>query len=167
MQIEVTLQTYKALTQLMQSETDTLEDVIARNICINTSKNLAAKLRIKASMKPETIGTAGFWLFDQWYPCKTAIEVMVRSFQLFMELDDNFMEVLAGKVGGRKRPYIARSPEELYSDDPDLQQNATVKLCDGWYVGTNENNKTKVRLLKAACEVLGIEFDKDFKIRLK
>lgn len=167
MQIEVTLQTYKALTQLMQSETDTLEDVIARRIRITTLKNPTAKSKAKASITPETIGTTGFWLFDQWYPCKTAEEVMIRSFQLFIELDDVFMEVLSGKVGGRKRPYIARSPEELYLDNPDLQRNATARLCEGWYIGKNENNKTKIRLLKAACEVLGIKFDADFKIRLK
>lgn len=61
---------------------------------------------------------------------------------------------------GRKRRYIARSPEELYPDREDLREMRET-LPDGWFVATNLNNVLKKTIIKLATEVAGLTFGKD------
>jgi predicted type IV restriction endonuclease len=61
---------------------------------------------------------------------------------------------------GRKRRYIARSPEELYPDREDLREMREA-LPDGWFVATNLNNVLKKTIIKLATEVAGLTFGKD------
>ena len=61
---------------------------------------------------------------------------------------------------GRKRRYIARSPEELYPDREDLRE-MRESLPDGWFVATNLNNVLKKTIIKLATEVAGLTFGKD------
>jgi predicted type IV restriction endonuclease len=61
---------------------------------------------------------------------------------------------------GRKRRYIARSPEELYPDREDLREMHET-LPDGWFVATNLNNVLKKTIIKLATKVAGLTFGKD------
>ena len=61
---------------------------------------------------------------------------------------------------GRKRRYIARTPEELYPDRDDLR-DMREPLPDGWLVATNLNNVLKKTIIKLATEVAGLTFGKD------
>lgn len=61
---------------------------------------------------------------------------------------------------GRKRRYIARSPEELYPDREDLREMRET-LPDGWLVATNLNNVLKKTIVRLATEVAGLTFGKD------
>jgi len=61
---------------------------------------------------------------------------------------------------GRKRRYIARSPEELYPDREDLREMRET-LPDGWLVATNLNNVLKKTIIRLATEVAGLTFGKD------
>ena len=61
---------------------------------------------------------------------------------------------------GRERNYIAQRVEDLYPKRPDLQSQHE-KLPGNWFVGTNINNQLKMRLVKAATEVAGLDFGKD------
>ena len=56
---------------------------------------------------------------------------------------------------GRKRQYIARTPEELYPDRPDLR-DYREELPGGWYVATNLNNVLKKSIIRLAAEVAGL-----------
>lgn len=61
---------------------------------------------------------------------------------------------------GRKRRYIARSPEELYPDREDLREMRET-LSDGWFVATNLNNVLKKTIIRLATEVADLKFGKD------
>ena len=61
---------------------------------------------------------------------------------------------------GRKRRYIARSPEEHYPDREDLREMRET-LPDGWFVATNLNHVLKKTIIKLATEVAGLTFGKD------
>jgi hypothetical protein len=61
---------------------------------------------------------------------------------------------------GRKRHYIARTPEELYPDRDDLRV-CRQPLPGGWFVATNINNILKRTIIKLAAEVAVLSFGKD------
>lgn len=61
---------------------------------------------------------------------------------------------------GRKRRYIARTPEELYPDREDLCE-MRESLPGGWLVATNLNNVLKKTIIRLAAEVAGLEYGKD------
>jgi hypothetical protein len=42
----------------------------------------------------------------------------------------------------------------------------TVEFVPGWYIGTNENNATKLKLLQLACRVIGLRFGRDVEMRI-
>lgn len=61
---------------------------------------------------------------------------------------------------GRKRRYIARTPEELFPDREDLR-DMHQPLPGGWVVNTNLNNVLKKTIIKLAAEVAGLTFGRD------
>lgn len=61
---------------------------------------------------------------------------------------------------GRKRRYLARTPEELYPDREDLRDMRET-LPGGWLVATNLNNVLKKTIIRLAAEVAGLKFGKD------
>lgn len=61
---------------------------------------------------------------------------------------------------GRKRRYIARTPEELYPDREDLREMRET-LPGGWMVATNLNNILKKSIIRLATETAGLSFGKD------
>ena len=61
---------------------------------------------------------------------------------------------------GRKRRYIAQTPEELYPDREDLR-DMRESLTGGWFVATNLNNVLKKTIIRLATEVAGLSFGKD------
>jgi len=58
---------------------------------------------------------------------------------------------------GRKRRYIARTPEQLYPDREDLR-DMRAELPGGWLVATNLNNVLKKTIIKLAAETAGLKF---------
>lgn len=66
---------------------------------------------------------------------------------------------------GRKRRYIARTPEDLYPDRPDLRDMRET-LLDGWLVATNLNNGLKKTIIRLATDVAGLSFGKDVVVDL-
>ena len=81
--------------------------------------------------------------------------------------DDSFLERCAQHpdAQGRKRRYIARTPDTLYPDRPDLRDYHDV-LPGGWVVSTNLNNVLKVTLIRLAADVAGMAFGEDIVVDL-
>jgi hypothetical protein len=88
---------------------------------------------------------------------KDAMVILLRE----LATDDpSFLERCAQHpdVRGRKRRYIARTPEELYPDRPDRPDLRECRdtLPGGWLVATNLNNVLKKTIIGAAAEVAGL-----------
>ena len=90
------------------------------------------------------------------------LEAMVIVLSELAKRDPTFLERCSQRpdARGRKRRYIARTPEELYADREDLYHNRD-DLPGGWLVATNLNNVLKMTIIKLAAEVAGLTFGKD------
>ena len=118
--------------------------------------------------KPAPLRQApGYRLFGQDFPARNAAETLTSVFRQLTELEPRFPERFAQAASrlGRTRAYVGGSPQAVYPGKPQLWA-ATVEFAPGWYLGTNENNATKLKLLRAACRVLGLRFGGDLQIRL-
>lgn len=93
---------------------------------------------------------------------RTAVDAMVCVLRELAKADPTFLQRCAEHPGvqGRKRRYIARTPEELYPDRPDLR-DFRESLPGGWLVATNLNNVLKKAILRIAAEVAGLQFGRD------
>ena len=76
--------------------------------------------------------------------------------------DPSFLERCANDpdAQGRKRHYIARTPEELYPGREDLR-DLYEKLPGGWLVGTNLSNQIKRRIIGVAAKIAGLQVGRD------
>ena len=96
------------------------------------------------------------------YSYHNAIDAMVIVLCELAKGDPTFLERCSQHpdAQGRKRHYIARTPEELYPDREDLRV-CRQPLPGGWFVATNINNILKRTIIKLAAEVAGLSFGKD------
>ena len=94
-----------------------------------------------------------------YHNAKDAMLIVLRE---LAKRDATFLEKCSQHpdVQGRKRRYIARTPEELYPDREDLR-DMRESLPGGWLVATNLNNVLKKTIIRLAAEVAGLSFGKD------
>jgi len=96
------------------------------------------------------------------YPYHNAKDAMVIVLRELARGDPTFLERCSQHpdAQGRKRRYIARTPEELYPDREDLR-DCREDLPGGWLVATNLNNILKKTIIKLAADVAGLSVGKD------
>ncbi|MCU0770256.1 MAG: hypothetical protein MUE94_00610 [Verrucomicrobia bacterium] len=94
-----------------------------------------------------------------YHNAKDAMVIVLRE---FAKADPTFLDRCSQHpdAQGRKRRYIARTPEELYPDREDLR-DMREQLPEGWLVATNLNNVLKKTIIRLATEVAGLSFGKD------
>lgn len=94
-----------------------------------------------------------------YHNAKDAMVIVLRE---LANSDPSFLERCSQHpdAQGRKRRYIARTPEELYPDRDDLRDMRDT-LPGGWLVATNLNNVLKKTIIRLAAEVAGLKFGKD------
>jgi hypothetical protein len=99
---------------------------------------------------------------DKSHAYHNAKDAMVIVLRELAKNDSSFLERCSQHpdAQGRKRRYIARSPQELYPDREDLREMRET-LPDGWFVATNLNNVLKKTIIRLATEVAGLKFGKD------
>ena len=90
---------------------------------------------------------------------------MINILSTLAQYDDHFYPNLAEKVRGRTRNHVARSPAEVYPGRPDLTCYVR-QIGPGWLIGSNIANREKVKILRSACEVVGLDFGRDIAINL-
>jgi hypothetical protein len=106
-----------------------------------------------------------YQLDGEKYFASDATEAMLNILNIFAQYDDNFFPKLATKVKGRTRNHIARSRSEVYPGRSDLERYVK-EIGSGWFIGCNIANREKEKILRAACEVMGIAFGRYLKIHL-
>jgi hypothetical protein len=99
-----------------------------------------------------------------YHNAKDAMIIVLRE---LAKTDATFLERCSQHpdAQGRKRRYIARTPEELYPDREDLR-DMRESLPGGWLVATNLNNVLKKTIIRLAAEVAGLSFGKDVIVEL-
>jgi hypothetical protein len=113
---------------------------------------------------PEEIG---FRLYGQWYSARNARDTLVKVFLKLNELDPTFLERFVSLPRhGRKRRYLAKNPNELYPDRPDLMQHHSIEFINGWWLGVNVSKNTIDKIIKMACDVAKIKYGAELTVNL-
>jgi predicted type IV restriction endonuclease len=110
----------------------------------------------------------GFTLKGQHYPARSAKGVLIKVLEVLSSNDPSFLERMAARPKhGRKRRFIARSPEELYPDRPDLARDYVHELSNGWWIGTNYGSRQiRTNILAMAAEVAGLRYGDELDVRI-
>lgn len=83
------------------------------------------------------------------------------------ERDPTFFERFAALPRhGRKRRYLARRPENLYPDRPDLARDHSIEVRPGWWMGTNVSVSRIEKIIRMACNVAGLKYGRDLRVNL-
>lgn len=115
----------------------------------------------------DTSRSGTLFLQGKEYPYQNAKDAMIIVLRELAKSDPAFLERCSQHpdAQGRKRRYIARTPEELYPDREDLR-DMRESLPGGWFVATNLNNVLKKTIIRLAVEVAGLRFGKDVIVEL-
>jgi hypothetical protein len=153
------------LLALRVSETESLDDVLLRTLPL-VGKPAEPPVSRPATPARNPNGTGVPYHIDgELRLASNATEAMTDILSDLAQYDDNFFPKLAAKVRGRTRNHIARSRSEVYPGRPDLARYVK-DIGSGWFIGCNIANREKEKILRAACEVMGIYFGRDLKIEL-
>ena len=108
----------------------------------------------------------GFTLFGQFFSAKNPTDVYFQVFEELTKRDATFLPRFAAlPKHGKKRRYLAQTPEELYPGQPKLV-GAAHQLTSGWWLGTNYSTASKEKIIRLACEVSEIQFGTGLKLQL-
>lgn len=142
---------------------------LGRPVIVETAQR-GAPQPTRFSPRPATTPNAGsessrrgrLVLLGKAHAYHNAKDAMVIVLSELAKSDPAFLERCSQHpdAQGRKRRYIARTPEELYPDRDDLR-DMRESLPGGWMVATNLNNVLKKTIIRLAAEVAGLTFGKD------
>jgi hypothetical protein len=93
-------------------------------------------------------------IFGEVVAAERLHDVLATVIESLSRRDAGFLTRLA-KEKGRKRRIVARSPEDLYPDRPDLAKSAR-EVADGWWMVTIISRQDTVRAVATACRVAGV-----------
>lgn len=91
---------------------------------------------------------------------KNAITGLMQILRHLSARDPTFLDRLAVRTLGRARHHLARSREDVYPHRPDLVDSAT-ELLPGWFIDTNISNREKLKIVRHACDVAGLQQGRD------
>jgi hypothetical protein len=101
-------------------------------------------------------------LFGKRQTAPNAAAAIVEILKAIADRYPDKMAAISVAARGRSRNHIARSPEEIYPARPDLARAA--EIAPGWLLGLNIANREKMRIIREACQVVGISFGTDVTI---
>ena len=108
---------------------------------------------------------SGFMINGQPYREGTAIDTLIRVFEVLSARDSTFLDRYAAlPKHGRKRRYISRDKMDLYPGRPDLCEEYSVSRFGGWWIGTNYSRSTIRHAVELACQVAGLRWGTDLKL---
>jgi len=122
----------------------------------------ATHLPAKPCTGEETTRSGKVILRGKAYPYHNAKDALAIVLRELAKGDPTFLERCSQHpdAQGRKRRYIARTPEELYPDREEFR-GMREQLPGGWLVATHMNNVLKKTIIRLAAEVAGLAFGKD------
>lgn len=103
----------------------------------------------------------GYKYQGSWHPHRNGIDAMIDILRLFAQENRDFLGRFASREHGRSRRWVARNKSDLYQR-ADLVEDYSRELVPGWWVGTNYSAAHDMpKIVKTACEVMGIKFGQD------
>lgn len=119
----------------------------------------------KPKPTPPSPGVPSFTFQGRTETFGTGAKLLGAVFSTFASMDPDFCRRYSERYTGRVRKYVARSKEELYPGNLRFQ-SFVLPLPGGWWVATHCSNADKVKRMRQACEVVGLEFGRDVVVEL-
>ena len=119
--------------------------------------------------KPPEGVSAGFSfiLLGKFVPCRNGRDVLIKAIEALAERDSSFIEKFVARPRhGHTNRYIAQDRNEIYPKSPHLVKYA-YRLRSGYWLKANPSYQQVGSIIKLACEVAGIGYGTDLKIKLK
>ena len=91
-------------------------------------------------------------------------ELLVGTLERLLQEDAHLYEKLEPHLEGYARRYLAKDRDEIYPDT-ELGETQAERLSSGYWIGTHSNNAQKIKQIKKACEIVGVEFGKDLVVK--
>ena len=114
---------------------------------------------------PVTSGKYSYTYRGQTKYFKTGAALIAGVFSLLAELRPGFLDRYKQLYPGNKRVLIAPSRDQLYPHNPKLRSQSR-EISGGWWIGTNYSSKEKLKQIRQACAVAGIEFGADLIVEM-
>lgn len=131
-------------------------------------RSTGRKPKVKPPTKSPSVKTSGMPSYTYQGRTETfrsGAKLLGAVFSMFASMDPAFCERYSESYSGRIRKYVARTKEELHPGKPELQ-NSALALPGGWWVATHSSNTEKIKRIKQACHVAGVEFGKDLVVEI-
>ncbi|MBD3329769.1 hypothetical protein GF357_04730 [Candidatus Dojkabacteria bacterium] len=119
-----------------------------------------------SNIQIRTVDNINFVFKGQEFPSRSAKEAMIQIFQLLYKEDSGFLDRFASRKHGKKRRYLAREKKELYPGRPDLVEQHSVEVVEGWWLGTNYSRREIQVIINLALEVVGPQLRNETKINV-
>lgn len=103
---------------------------------------------------PSPSGKVTYRWFGETLTAPTSVTATADVLRRLAALHPERIEEIARRVRTRKRAPIARSPADINPARPDLAK--AVELGDGWLWGTHCSNLEKMKVVRAACDIMGV-----------
>lgn len=134
-----------------------LADVIGRLASTRDAAEAPISIPAKRTSGRYTVSVLGLER-----PCATLADALAYALTTLAELDDTFLYQLS-EGRGRTRPYVAPSRDLVHPDRDDLNRKFAREIRPGlgWWISNNSSKVDVTRILKAACDVAGLEFGRD------
>ena len=111
------------------------------------------------SLPPSAKKIVGYVLNGRPVDVNVGNRTLAEVLKEFHRRDSEFMPKFAARTARPRRRLVSRDREDLYSDRGLL--GYSVKLDDGWWMGTNLNNVSIGNHIRTACEIAGVQFGVD------
>lgn len=148
---------------------DVWKEIVARSTVFDEEPNNVLRRMLK--LDTPTIrfdGNFGFELKGNEHPAGSARGVLVGVLEALNTLDENIIARFADlPKHGRSRRFVALNKENLYHERPDLCEQHSHQLHNGYWVGTNYGRVQIRKILQMVCETAHLEWNKDLKVYLK
>ena len=122
----------------------------------------ASQVAVVAETLPDR--SVAFVLDGQRRTVANASLALVEVLRAIVARDPSRIDQLARAVTGTKVNHIAHSAEEINPAKPELARPAEISA--GWMVGLNIANRTKMSIIRSACEIYGLTMPGDLTIEL-
>lgn len=102
------------------------------------------------------------------FSARSAKDVVIGILIEMQKIDPSFFEKCYNHDAnrGRNRTFIGKSPKELYTNRPDLE-DCNYRLAKGWYLMTNFNNQVKRSIISMALDVMGYKLGREVDYKLE
>lgn len=158
--IPISMDALQALWALRKDDNEAASQTILRLAGCQTSSETASSAALPPVAAPNATGKFQYEILGDRRSTGSAIDAYLDILATLAALEPTLPEKLSVVARGNSRNHIAPTPGGVYPERPDLAESAR-QFAPGWYAGTNICNRDKLRILRLACGVLGLDFGAD------